>query len=120
MLPADLNFDVSELDQELTSSGSGLSQRFDDYSLADGKVVPNSQPSVQQITPATTIQTKSSNPNVEKKKCSVLGRAAVVGRSCVDFNVGVKMSVLTWLWRCLVEQGVREDIEVVGPVGTRL
>ncbi|KAH8724126.1 hypothetical protein GQ44DRAFT_709190 [Phaeosphaeriaceae sp. PMI808] len=39
MLPTDLNFDVSELDQELTSSHSGLSQRFDDYSLADERVV---------------------------------------------------------------------------------
>ncbi|TVY94275.1 hypothetical protein LAWI1_G002062 [Lachnellula willkommii] len=68
MLPADLNFDVSELDQELNSSRSGLSQGFDDYSLADEQVVPDSQPSVQQMTPATTIQTKSSNLKKKKTK----------------------------------------------------
>ncbi|KAM3070418.1 hypothetical protein ACMFMG_010245 [Clarireedia jacksonii] len=45
MLPADLNFDVSELDQELSSSRSGLSQRFDEYNLVDEQVVPDSQPS---------------------------------------------------------------------------
>ena len=65
MLPAGLNFEVSKLselqsaDSDLVSSRSGLSQQ---YSLADGRVVPDSQPSVQQLTPATTIQTKSNNP----------------------------------------------------------
>ena len=68
MLPADFNFDVSELDQELTSSRSGLSQRFDDHGLADEQVVQDNQQSVQQITPATTIQTSSSNPKKKKTK----------------------------------------------------
>lgn len=61
MLPADVNFNISELDQELSSSGSGMSQRFDDYSLADEQFASGSQSSFQQITPATTIQIKSSN-----------------------------------------------------------
>ncbi|KAM3084840.1 hypothetical protein ACMFMG_003289 [Clarireedia jacksonii] len=64
MLPADLNFDVSELDQEVTSSHSGLSQRFDDYNLVEEQVVPDSHSSIQQITPATTI----SNPKKKKTK----------------------------------------------------
>ena len=73
MLPADLNFEVSDQpepqfpDQERGSSHSGLSQRFEDYCLADEGVILNSQPSVQQITPDTTIQTKSSNSKREKK-----------------------------------------------------
>ncbi|XTI92895.1 hypothetical protein V2W45_834431 [Cenococcum geophilum] len=45
-------------DQELASSHSGLSQRFEDHSLANKGVIPDSQPSVQQITPDTTIQSK--------------------------------------------------------------
>jgi hypothetical protein len=74
MLPAGLNFEVSELselqspDPELVSSRSGLSQQLEEYSLADERVVPDSQPSVQQITPAATIQTKSSNPKKKKTK----------------------------------------------------
>ncbi|PQE06295.1 phosphatidylserine decarboxylase protein [Rutstroemia sp. NJR-2017a BBW] len=65
MLPADLNFDISELDQDMTSSRSGLSQRFDNHSLANEQVAPDSQSSVQQITPPTTIEAQSSDP---KKK----------------------------------------------------
>lgn len=68
MLPADLNFDVSEQDQELASSRSELSQQLEDYSLADGRVIPESQPSVQPITPDTTIQTGSSNLKKKKTK----------------------------------------------------
>ena len=61
MLPADLNFDVSDLSQELTSSRSGKFRRLDDQSFANEQFVSDSQSSVQQITPATTIQTESSN-----------------------------------------------------------
>ena len=61
MLPAGSNFDISERDQELTSSRSGKSRRLEDYSLANEQIVSDSQSSVQQITPATTIRTKSSN-----------------------------------------------------------
>jgi hypothetical protein len=68
MLPADLYFDVSEQDQELASSRSGLSQQLKDYSLADGRVIPESQPSVQPITPDTTIQTGSSNVKKKTKR----------------------------------------------------
>lgn len=70
MLPADLNFEVSDQsesqlpDQELTSSHSLLSQRLEVYSLVDERVIPDSQPSVQQITPDTTIQTS----NAKRKK----------------------------------------------------
>jgi hypothetical protein len=58
MLPADLNFDVSEQDPESVSSRSGLSQRLEGYGLDDEQVVPDSQPSVQPITPDTTITTR--------------------------------------------------------------
>ena len=73
MLPADLNFVVSNQpeaqfpDQELASSRSGLSQRFEDYCLADEGVISDSQPSTQQITPDTTIQSESSNSKRKKK-----------------------------------------------------
>ncbi|KAL2415544.1 hypothetical protein ABEF95_011750 [Exophiala dermatitidis] len=74
MLPADLNFEVSNqsephfLDQELASSRSGLSQRLDDHSLADERVIPVSQPSVQQITPDATIRSEPSNSGKKKRK----------------------------------------------------
>ena len=68
MLPADMNFDVSEQDQELASSRSGLSQHLEDHSLTDGQVIPESQPNVQPTTPDTTIQTGSSNSKKKKKK----------------------------------------------------
>jgi hypothetical protein len=64
MLPPDLDFDVSGLsepqfpDPELASSRSGLSQRLEEYSLADGGVV----------TPDTTVQTEPSDPKKRKKK----------------------------------------------------
>lgn len=62
MLPSGLDFEVSALselqsaDLDLGSSRSGLPQQFEEDRLTD---VPDSQPSVQQITPATTVQTKS-------------------------------------------------------------
>ena len=65
MLPADLNFDVSEQDLESASSRSGLSQGLERYGLDDEKAVPDSQPSVQPITPDTTIRTESTK---SKKK----------------------------------------------------
>ncbi|KAH8695891.1 hypothetical protein GQ44DRAFT_765038 [Phaeosphaeriaceae sp. PMI808] len=62
MLPADLDFDVSE-GPESASSRLGLSQQFESYGLDDEQVVPDSQPSrqpsVQPITPNTTIGTES-------------------------------------------------------------
>lgn len=73
MLPAGLNFEISELselrsaDPDLVSSRSGLSQQLEEYSLADNRIVPDSQPSVQQITPAIKIQTKSSNPKRKRR-----------------------------------------------------
>jgi hypothetical protein len=66
MLPADLNFDVSE--QDLASSRSGLSQQLEDYSFAEEGIIPNSQPSVQPITPDTTTNAGSSNSKKKKTK----------------------------------------------------
>ncbi|KAH7111327.1 hypothetical protein B0J11DRAFT_554356 [Dendryphion nanum] len=66
MLPAALNFDVPGLD--LASSRSGLSQQLEDYSFADEGIIPNSQPSVQPITPDTTINAGSSNSKKKKTK----------------------------------------------------
>ncbi|RMZ83194.1 hypothetical protein DV738_g1426, partial [Chaetothyriales sp. CBS 135597] len=66
MLPTDLNFDVSE--QDLASSRSGLSQQLEDYSFAEEGIIPNSLPSVQPITPDTTINAGSSNSKKKKKK----------------------------------------------------
>lgn len=74
MLPADLNFKVSEQpelqtqDPELASSRSGLSQQLEDYSLADEGVILDSQPSVNPITPDTTIKTGSNNSKKKKTK----------------------------------------------------
>jgi hypothetical protein len=69
MLPADLNFDVSEQDPESVSSRSGLSQGLESHGLDDEQVVPDNQPSrqpsVQPITPDTTIGTESTK---SKKK----------------------------------------------------
>jgi len=73
ILPAGLNFEVSELSElqfrnpDLASSRSGLSQQLEEYSLAENRVTPDSQPNVQQITPATTIQTKPSNSKKKRK-----------------------------------------------------
>lgn len=66
MLPADLNFDVFE--QDLASSRSALSQQLEDSILANERVIPNSQLSIQPITPDTTIETGSSNSKKKKKK----------------------------------------------------
>jgi len=71
MLPADLNFDVSDLselqrsDLELVSSHSGPSQQLEDYSLAEERVIPHSQPGGQPITPDTTV---SGSWDSKKKK----------------------------------------------------
>jgi hypothetical protein len=68
ILPADLNFDVSDLsepqrpDPELASSRSGLSQQLEGYSLADGRAIPDSN---QPITPDTTMAGSSHS---KKKK----------------------------------------------------
>jgi len=51
MLPADLNFDVSEQNLEL-SSRSKLSQQLEGYGLVGERAMPDGQP----ITPDTTIQ----------------------------------------------------------------
>ncbi|KAF2175363.1 hypothetical protein K469DRAFT_743364 [Zopfia rhizophila CBS 207.26] len=73
MLPVDLNFEVSDQPepqfpgQELASLHSGLSQRFEDYSLANNGVIPDSQPGVQQITPDTTIPSESIKSKRNKK-----------------------------------------------------
>jgi hypothetical protein len=73
MLPADLDFEVSNQpepqypDQELASSRSGLSQPLDDYTLADERGIQHSQPSIQQMTPDTTVQTGSSKSKRKKK-----------------------------------------------------
>ncbi|KAH8723888.1 hypothetical protein GQ44DRAFT_292715 [Phaeosphaeriaceae sp. PMI808] len=71
MLPADLDFEVTDLsepqrpDPELASSRSGLSQQLEGYSLAHEGVVQDSQPSDQIITPDTTMAGSS---NSKKKK----------------------------------------------------
>jgi len=68
MLPADLNFEVSEQDPEPASSRSGLSQQFENYSVDGEELVSTSQPSrdttSQPITCDTTIGTKS--PSLRK------------------------------------------------------
>ncbi|KAF2802877.1 uncharacterized protein BDZ99DRAFT_491919 [Mytilinidion resinicola] len=64
-LPADSNFDGSEHDQELASSHSGLSQRLEEYSLAN--VIPDTQSNEQPVTPEIT-QTSSSNSKKAKRK----------------------------------------------------
>ena len=51
--------------QAVASSHSELSQRFEDYNLANDGALPDSELSIQQITPDTTIQAESSN---SKKK----------------------------------------------------
>ncbi|KAF2105223.1 hypothetical protein BDV96DRAFT_655827 [Lophiotrema nucula] len=70
MLPADLNFDVSEQGLASSRSRSGLSQQLEVYSFADEGIIPNSQPSVQPsvqpITPDTTVNAGSSNPKKKK------------------------------------------------------
>jgi len=74
MLPANLNFKVSEQpelqsqDPELASSRLELSQQLEDYSLADKGVIPDSQPSVNLITLEATINTGSSNSKKKKTK----------------------------------------------------
>ena len=74
MLPADLNLEVSALsephapDQEQSASRSGLSQQLEEYSLAGEGFIPDNLPSIQQVTPATTIQSSISNPKKKKTK----------------------------------------------------
>lgn len=73
MLPADLNFEVSNLsetqrsDLKLASSRSGLSQQIEVYSLADEGVTSVNQSSNQPITPDTTMA-GSSNSKKNKTK----------------------------------------------------
>jgi hypothetical protein len=68
MLPADLNFDVSEQGPE-ASSRSGLSQRFESYGLDDEEVVPDSQPSRQpSVQPITFDLTMGTESTKSKKK----------------------------------------------------
>jgi len=70
MLPTDLNLDVSEQDPESVYSRSGLSQRLESYGLDNEEVVsdsqPSRQPSVQPITPDTTIETESTKSKRKK------------------------------------------------------
>lgn len=74
MLPAGLDFEVSEPseyqspDPELVSSRSGLSQQLDNSNFADEQVESSSQPSVQPITPDTTIKTGPTNSKKKKTK----------------------------------------------------
>jgi hypothetical protein len=65
MLPADLNFDVSE--QNPTSSRSELSRQLGDYSFVDEGIRLNSEPSNQLITPDATIDVGSSNSKKNKR-----------------------------------------------------
>lgn len=71
MLPADLNFEDSNLSQpqhsdpELDSSRSGISQQVEVYSLADEESVQDSQPSNQPITPDRTT---TGSINSKKKR----------------------------------------------------
>jgi hypothetical protein len=60
--------EVSDTEQELGSMRSGLSQQFEDQSLDDANEIPDSQPSVQQITPDATVKTASSSSNKKKKE----------------------------------------------------
>jgi len=55
MLPADLDFEVSDVsepqttDHELASSRSGLSQRLENHNIADKRVILSSEPSIQFV-----------------------------------------------------------------------
>ncbi|KAF2763011.1 hypothetical protein EJ05DRAFT_23383 [Pseudovirgaria hyperparasitica] len=74
MLPAKLDFDVSELSDsdrthpEPVSSQSGIPQQAKDCSTAGPRAVPDGSPDIQQMTPTTTIQSKSSNSKKKKTK----------------------------------------------------
>lgn len=59
--------EVSDTEQESGSLRSGLSQQFESQSLDGANEISDSQPSVQQITPDTTINTASSNSKKKKK-----------------------------------------------------
>ncbi|KAF7503331.1 hypothetical protein GJ744_003974 [Endocarpon pusillum] len=67
MLRADLTFEASDQpklqspDPDLESSRSGLSQQFEGYSMAHERVISDSQTTVQQVTPDTTVQTEQGN-----------------------------------------------------------
>ena len=61
MLPADLDFAVSELSElQFLDQEPRLSQQVEDYSLTDNRR------SAQQATPDTTIQTESNNSKRKK------------------------------------------------------
>ncbi len=65
--------------RESAASRSEKSQRLTSYSLDDKQVVPDSQPSVQPITPDTTIRTKSTTKS-KKKKRTLKKRFAITTR----------------------------------------
>lgn len=74
MLPAGLDFEVSELselqsaDPAVALSRSGLSQQLDEYNLANDGAVSDTQLSVQQLTLATATPAKPNNPKKKKTK----------------------------------------------------
>lgn len=95
MLPADLNFEVSDQPghqfraQELAPSRPGLSQQLDDDSLADERVMQE-QSSVQQITPATMVQTERPQEEEEEEKngtrmASLIAGSALSSTTALSF-----------------------------------
>jgi hypothetical protein len=68
LIPSGLNFDVlaqpefQHVDDEVSQQRSGLSQRLDDSSLTDERVILDSEPGDVHITPATTVQTDHKKP----------------------------------------------------------
>jgi hypothetical protein len=74
LLPADLNFEVFDppkpqsSDIGIDSSRSGLSQQLEGYSSVDERVTPNSQTTVQQVTPDITFQTEQGISRKKKKR----------------------------------------------------
>jgi hypothetical protein len=75
MLPTDFpdRSESQKSDQDLDPSRSGLSQSFEIYSLE--RVISDSQPSAQGVTPETTIETGVSNSRKKKKKQNSPGAA---------------------------------------------
>lgn len=58
MLPSEWNLTVT--DAELDSARSGLSQQLGDYNIIDKRVIPDSQPTTQLVTPENTVQDEPS------------------------------------------------------------
>lgn len=103
LLPADLDFDVSEQGPESASSRSGLSQPLENHDLTDDEVVPDSQssrqPSVQSRTPDTTIRAAST----ESKKKRILKYQLLTQRSsphlsCARPMKSTHLSVTSLVW----------------------